>query len=60
MATILEALQNAEINLNNGAFGIMIAKGQLTNAVRLLEKGYDIDTDIEETIGDYNSVDDVP
>lgn len=61
MATILEALQNADYNIsNNGAFGIMIGKDQLHNAVTLLEKGYSIEDDVEDIIGPYERVEDVP
>ena len=52
MATILEALQNAEINIENGKkIGPMIldlAKSQLHNSIVLLEKGFELDADIEE------------
>jgi len=43
---ILEALQNADYNLQNNAsfysFCLEIAKSQLHNATVLLDKGYDI------------------
>lgn len=49
--TILEVLQNANYNLNeNGAFGIEIAKNQLNNAVALLERGYELEHDFEESM----------
>ena len=61
MATILEALQNANYNLNTTLpFAIHIGKDQLKNAVTLLGKGYDLYDDVESIIGDLDSVDDVP
>lgn len=60
--TILEALQNAKINLiENGdtMIGKMIGKEQLNNAVTLLEKGYTLEDEVEpiiEQFGDINSV----
>lgn len=59
--SILEALQNANYNLNNnGQLGVMIAKEQLKNAVTLLEKGYSIDEEVELLLEKYGTVDNVP
>ena len=58
--TIIEALQNAEINLNNGPIGLMLAKGQLHNALTLLEKGYSIDDEVEPLLEEYGDVENVP
>jgi len=59
--SILEALQNANYNLNNnGQLGVMIAKEQLKNAVTLLQKGYSIDEEVELLIEKYGTVDNVP
>ena len=59
--SILEALQNANYNLNNnGQLGVMIAKEQLKNAVTLLEKGYSIDEEVEPLLEKYGTVDNVP
>jgi len=62
--TILEALQNANYNLDNvckiGMALLPLVKGQLNNAVTLLEKGYDIHTEVEPLIEQYGDVDSVP
>ncbi len=58
--SILEALQNAEINLGNGGFGLMLAKSQLHNAVTLLEKGYSIDDEVEPLLEQHGDVESVP
>ena len=61
MATILEALQNAEYNIKKGTFmGIDIAKEQLYNSVTLLEKGYDIHDEVEPLLQKYGTIDKVP
>ena len=64
MASIREALQNANYNLDNvakvGLFLLPIVKGQLNNAVTLIEKGYGLETDIEETLEKYGGLDSVP
>lgn len=58
--SILEALQNAEINLGNGGFGLMLAKDQLHNAITLLEKGYSLDDEVEPLLEKYGDVESVP
>lgn len=59
--SILEALQNAEINLESaGGFQASIGKAQLKNALRLLEKGYPLQTKVEEMMEDYGSVENAP
>jgi len=62
MATILEALQNAEVNIDNipklGILAASLAKSQLHNALSLLEKGFELDADIEEIL-DESEVDKV-
>lgn len=53
MATILETLQNAKINLiDNASFemAVILGKTQLKNAVELLNKGYDLDYDIDDVV----------
>ena len=48
--SILETLQNAKINLVENAgtgFGELIGRGQLTNALILLEKGYPLEVEID-------------
>lgn len=62
MATILEALQNANHNIGSGKmpFQIDIGKSQLHNAVTLLEKGYSLSDEVEEIMEDYDNVEDVP
>lgn len=59
--SILEALQNADYNIsNNGQLGVMLAKGQLHNAVELLEKGYDLHEEVEPLLEKHGSVENVP
>ena len=62
--TIFESLENANYNLDNVkiiGFGIIpMIKAQLNNAVTLLEKGYDLDTEVEPLIKKYGSVENVP
>lgn len=59
--TILEALQNADYNLqNNGSLGLMAAKMQVHNATILLEKGYSVDDDLDALLEPYESVDELP
>jgi len=62
MASILEALQNANYNLKNARHPIQteLAKGQLNNAVVLLEKGYDLETEVEPLLEAYGEVENVP
>jgi hypothetical protein len=64
--SIMQALQNADYNLQkNGDIWIMeqlymLAKDQLHNAVTLLNKGYDIEDEIEPLLEKYGCVDKVP
>ena len=62
--TILEALENANYNLDNVAkLGIMLlplAKEQLNNAVVLLEKGYGLYDKVEPLLEKYGDVENVP
>lgn len=61
--SILEALQNANYNLDNLAklpMLLPLVKEQLNNAVTLLDKGYDIWTEVEPLLEKYGSVDNVP
>ena len=59
--TILEALQNADYNLqNNGNMRLSFAKGQLHNAVILLDKGYDIYDEVEPLLEKYGAIRNVP
>lgn len=62
MTTILEALQNANSNINSKMkdLGIELAKVQLNNAVSLLEKGYPLNTDIEGVLYVYGDLWNVP
>lgn len=63
MATILEALQNANINLtvNRGnLFAHEVAVQQVHNAVELLEKGYGLHDEVEPLIDEYGTVENVP
>ena len=62
--TILEALENANYNLDNlrsmGLGMLPLIQGQLSNAIALLEKGYGIDDEIEPLLEKYGDVDAVP
>ena len=59
--TILEALQNADYNLNNmSPLTQMLAKDQLHNAVTLLIKGYNLDDAVEPLLERYGDVEKVP
>lgn len=50
MCTILEVLQNAEINLgvNTAGFQNTLGRNQLKNAIILLEKGKDVNEEYNE------------
>lgn len=61
--TVLEALMNAEHNLDN--LRIMpqlmpLVKGQLHNGITLLEKGYSIHEEVEPLLEKYGDVENVP
>jgi hypothetical protein len=62
--TILESLQNAEMNLGNVkilGLGILpLAQTQLHNAIELLDKGYSINTKVEPLLEKYGEVENVP
>ena len=59
--TILEALQNANYNIQSGEqLGLMMAKDQLNNATILLEKGYSINDEVEPLLEEHGAVDNVP
>jgi len=58
--TILEALENAEINFNGIPFQQEIAKSQLHNAIVLFDKGYDAEDNIDELLEKYGKVEEVP
>lgn len=62
--TILEALQNANYNLDNvkimGLAFLPIVKEQLNNATVLLEKGYSLHEEVEPLLEKYGGVDSVP
>lgn len=62
--TILEALENAEFNLDNvqalGPMALKLAREQLRNARVLLEKGYSPDAEVEPLLERYGDADSVP
>lgn len=61
--SIMEALQNANYNLDNLKSMPMLlpmVKEQLNNAVTLLDKGYDIWTEVEPLLEKYGTVENVP
>ena len=62
--TILEALRNADYNLNSLLGGHpaiqTMAKEQLHNAVTLLEKGYGLNDEVEPLLEKHGNVKNVP
>lgn len=61
--TILEALMNAEMNIENGKRMpeiLNLAKEQLHNAIVLLEKGYSASDHVEPLLEQYGDVEKVP
>ncbi len=62
--TILEALENANYNLDNvkilGIALLPLAKEQLNNAVVLLEKGYSLHDKVEHLLEKWGDVENVP
>jgi hypothetical protein len=61
--SIMEALQNANYNLNNLnrlPMLLPMVKEQLNNAVTLLDKGYDIFDEVEPLLEKYGTVENVP
>ena len=65
MATILEALQNAQYNLvtvrETRMYKLLpLAENQLGNAIILLSKGYNVDANIEYLLKRYGTVENVP
>jgi hypothetical protein len=62
--TILEALENANYNLDNlkvlGLGILPIIKGQLNNSLVLLEKGYGLNEEVEPLLDKYGDVNNVP
>jgi len=63
MSTILEALQNADININEneGILAIMqCGKRQLHNAVTLLVKGYSLYDEIDPLLTKYDPIETAP
>lgn len=64
MTTILEALENANYNIDNvakvGIFLLPLVKEQLNNAITLLNKGYDLEDTIDDLLEKYETVEKVP
>jgi len=62
--SVLEALQNAELNLENvkklGIRLLPLVESQLHNGVALLEKGYGLDEQVEPLLEKYGKVENVP
>jgi hypothetical protein len=60
--SILEALENAEINLARGTMPLQqeIGRRQLHNAIVLLGKGYDPSIQVEPLLERYDDVEHVP
>ena len=63
-ATILEALQGADYNIDNvnkiGLALLPLVKEQLHNATILIEKGYDVYDEVEPLLEKYGDVENVP
>lgn len=60
MTTILDALRNAEININNGGLALFLARQQIHNAIALLEKGYELDQSIDALVDVHGSIEAAP
>ena len=65
MATILETLKNANYNLDNLQkvgidFLLPVIKDQLNNAIVLLEKGYNLNEEVEPFFEKYDEIENVP
>lgn len=63
MSTILETLENARYNLITNKhipFAHAVGESQLNGAVVLLQKGYDINIDIDDFLEKYDNIMDVP
>lgn len=61
--SIMEALQNAEYNLDNAMRMpplLPLVKEQLHNAIGLLAKGYNVWTEVEPLLEKWGSVENVP
>lgn len=60
--TIMEALQNAQHNICKAVHGFQIelGKGQLNNAVTLLEKGYPLETEVDPLLEKHGDAESVP
>lgn len=61
--TILETLQNAEVNLTTNGLPQMareFGKQQLYNAVTLLTKGYALDDIVEDILEEHGDLNHVP
>lgn len=65
--TVIEVLENAEANINNAIVApalahavLPLAKGQLHNAIALLEKGYGLEDEVDKLLrlafGDVENV----
>jgi len=59
--TIMDWLENAEYNLGSPyPNSKLIALEQLQNAILLLGRGYSVDTNVDELISRYGSIDSIP
>ena len=61
--TILDALRNANYNLNTARTGVWspeMGREQLKNAVGLLNKGYSLYDEVEPLLEKYGSIENVP
>lgn len=57
--TILETLMNAEHNIQHRVMA-ELGLHQLHNAIVLLEKGYDADTEIDDLLEQYDPIESAP
>lgn len=61
MTTILDALQNARYNINAGPLiTFEIGKEQINNCIILLQKGYPLDTNMNELLKKYPDINKIP
>ena len=59
--TIMEWLENAEYNLGSPyPNSKLMASEQLRNAIFLLAQGYSVDTNVDQLISKYGSIDSIP
>ncbi len=60
--TVMDALRNANYNINGeiGPLGMTIGKEQLGNAMAILQKGYELDEDIDALVERFGAIESIP